>query len=106
MQAAGAQIEDLRAEKAAPALRAALRDLAGKNRELLERGARLPGDIQDFRLGLEIAVILRHARKIADLLVARDPLSECVKLSKSQMLFGTLLAAGGGALHRLFRRAA
>jgi squalene synthase HpnC len=106
LHAAGAKIEDLRADKATPGLGACLRDLALKNRDLLEQGATLPGDIRDFRLGLEIAVIVHHARKIADLLVARDPLSECVKLSKSQMLLGALSAAGGGALHHVLRRAA
>ncbi len=104
--AAGADVADLRAQKASPPLRACLRDLAVKNRDLLEQGASLPGDIKDFRLGLEIAVIVHHARKIADLLVARDPLSECVKLSKSQMLFGALAAAGGGGLRHVLGRAA
>ena len=106
LHAAGAEVEDLRADKASPALRASLRNLAIRNRELLEQGASLPGAIGDFRLGLEIAVIVHHARKIAELLVARDPLSECVKLSKPQMLLGALSAAGGGALHGLLRRAA
>ncbi len=100
----GADVAALGAAQASPALRACLEGVARKNRDLLEEGASLPGDIKDFRLGLEIAVILRHARKIADLLVARDPLSECVKLSKAQMLFGALAAAGGGAFARLLRR--
>ena len=106
LRAAGAGVADLRAEKATPPLRACLRELAQRNRDLLEQGAGLPGDIKDFRLGMEISVILHHARKIADLLIARDPLSECVKLSKSQMFLGALSAAGGGALHHVLRRAA
>lgn len=104
LDAAGADVAELGAAKASPALRACLENLAQKNRALLEQGASLPGDIRDFRLGLEIAVILRHARKIADLLVGRDPLSECVKLSKPQMLFGAVAAAAGGAVAKTMRR--
>jgi squalene synthase HpnC len=103
LAASGADVSELAAPKASPALRACLRGLARKNGDLLERGASLPDDIKDFRLGLEIAVILRHARKIADLLVNRDPLSECVKLGKTQMLFGAVAAAGGTALARVLR---
>ena len=46
------------------------------------------------------------ARKIADLLVARDPLCETVKLGKGAMMWGALSAAGAEALARLNRRAA
>jgi squalene synthase HpnC len=106
LAAAGARVEDLGAAKATPQLLASLQELARKNRALLEDGAGLPGAIRDFRMGLEIDVIVHHARKIADLLVAHDPLSENVKLGKSQMLFGALAAAGGGALRRIFVRGA
>jgi squalene synthase HpnC len=106
LAAAGARVEDLAAAKASPALRACLRDLAIKNRALLVEGCALPHRIKDLRLGMEIAVIVRHAFAIADLLIARDPLSENVKLSKGQMLSGAALAAAGEALSRLTRRAA
>jgi squalene synthase HpnC len=106
LAAMGADAADLGADRASPELRACLNGLAVKNRDLLEEGASLPGDIKDFRLGLEIAVVLHHARKIADLLVARDPLSENVRLSKNQMLFGAVAAAGAAATGRLFRRSA
>jgi squalene synthase HpnC len=104
LAAEGADVAELGAPRASPYLRACLKKLAQRNRALLESGAGLSGDIEDFRLGLEIAVIVHHARKIADLLVARDPLSENVRLSKTQMLFGALSAAGGGAAARLFGR--
>jgi squalene synthase HpnC len=100
----GADVAELGAARAPPGLRACLKKLAHRNRALLESGAALSGDVGDFRLGLEIAVTLDHARKIADLLVAHDPLSENVRLSKAQMLFGALSAASGGAAARLFRR--
>jgi squalene synthase HpnC len=102
---AGAHVEDLAADKATPQLLACLQTLARKNRALLEVGAALPGAIKNFRMGLEIAVIVHHARKISDLLEARDPLSQNVKLGKGQMLFGALLAAGSEAFSRLGRRA-
>jgi len=105
LASAGADVADLGAEKATPALRACLRDLALRNRDLLEQGASLAHDLRDFRLGLEIAVIVKHARAIAALLISRDPLSENVKLSKTQMLFGTVAAAGGEAFARLRGRA-
>jgi squalene synthase HpnC len=106
LAAAGASVADLGAEKATPALRACLRDLALRNRDLLEQGASLAHDLRDFRLGLEIAVIVKHARAIAALLIDRDPLSENVKLSKTQMLFGAVAAASGEAFGRLLRRRA
>ncbi|MCI4678913.1 squalene synthase HpnC [Rhodoblastus acidophilus] len=106
LAAAGARAEDLGAGKATPALRACLRDLALRNRGLLAEGMSLPHDIKDLRLGMEIAVIVRHAFTIADLLIARDPLSENVRLSKSGMLIGAIAAAMGEAVSRLTRRAA
>jgi squalene synthase HpnC len=101
---AGAAVADLGAAKANPSLSRCLKALAEKNRILLEEGAGLPRDIKDFRLSLEIAVIIHHARKIADLLVARDPLSENVKLGKKEMLFGALAAAGAAIAERLSGR--
>lgn len=106
LDAAGARVADLGAAKATPALRACLRGLASRNRALLEEGMSLPHDIKDLRLGMEIAVVVRHAFRIADLLVARDPLSENVKLSKAEMLWGAAIAAVGEAFSRLPGRAA
>ena len=75
--------EALAAPRASPALRACLRGLAGRTRALLDEGATLPEMIADPRLGLEIAVIVRLAKRINDLLLERDPLSENVHLSKA-----------------------
>jgi squalene synthase HpnC len=106
LAAAGARVEDLAAGKATPALRQCLRDLALRNRALLTGGARLPHEIKDFRLSMEIAVVVRHAFEIADLLIARDPLSENVKLGKGQMLAGSIIAAAGEAFSHLAGRRA
>jgi hydroxysqualene synthase len=105
-EAAGARVEDLGAAKASPALRACLRGLAIRNRTLLEEGQNLPHEIKNLRLGMEIAVVVRHAFRIADLLIARDPLSENVKLSKGEMFLGAAVAATGEALARLKGRPA
>ncbi len=106
LDAAGARVEDLGAARASPALRACLRGLAVRNCALLEEGQNLPHDIKNLRLGMEIAVVVRHAFRIADLLIARDPLSENVKLSKGEMFLGAAVAATAEALARLKGRAA
>jgi squalene synthase HpnC len=106
LEANGARVEELGAAKASPALRQCLRELALRNKALLEEGCNLPHNIKDLRLSMEIAVVTRHAFEIADLLIARDPLSENVKLSKGQMLFGAAVAAAGEAFSRLGRRRA
>jgi len=106
LAASGARTEELSGEQSSPALLSCLQGLARKNRELLERGAGLAGAIKDFRLGLEIAVTVAHARSIADLLITRDPLSQRVKLGKGEMIGGALSAAAGAALSRWTRRAA
>ncbi|MCW2283483.1 squalene synthase HpnC [Rhodoblastus acidophilus] len=106
LAAAGARTEELSGAKSSPALLSCLQALARKNRDLLERGAGLGGAVKNFRLGLEIAVTVAHARKIADLLIANDPLCEKVRLSKGEMIGGALAAAGRAAVSRWTGRAA
>ncbi len=103
LAAAGACIDDLGAARASPALRQCLKSLALRNRQLLEQGALLPTQLRDLRLSLEIAVIVAHARAIANLLATKDPLSENVRLSRTRMLFGALSAASVGLLTHLRR---
>jgi squalene synthase HpnC len=93
LAAHGASVEDLRAPKATPELRACLRDLAGKTATLIDTGAALPPQAANFRLCLETAVILQLARKLNSFLLARDPLSETVHLSKSGLLATSSLGA-------------
>jgi squalene synthase HpnC len=92
----GADLAALKAGKASPALRAALKDLAGRTASLVEIGAGLPPQVRDFRLRLETAVIARLAQKLNSLLLARDPLSETVHLSKSGFIVYSLLGAALG----------
>lgn len=100
----GLGVEALAAPKASPELRECLSGLARRNKALLQEGAALPLMVKDMRLGLEISVIYGMAARIADLLIARDPLSENVKLGKGEMLGVTLSAALGGFFRRLGNR--
>lgn len=104
LAAEGAQIEDLRAERATKNLRACLNKLARRNSDLLEQGAPLVRSIRNFRLGLEIAVVLGLARRIAALLIVHDPLSEKVRLEKHDMALGALTDATREAGARLLRK--
>jgi len=74
--------EALGAAKASPALRKALYEVALRNAPLVAAGAALPLKVRDFRLCLETAVIARLAKKLHALLLARDPLSDNVHLTK------------------------
>lgn len=82
LAAHGVAVEALGADKASPGLRACLRGLAEKTGTLIDAGARLPAQVRDFRLCLETAAIAQLARRLNDILLARDPLSERVHLTK------------------------
>ncbi|WP_026607676.1 squalene synthase HpnC [Methylocapsa acidiphila] len=86
-----AAVESLAAARASPGLRACLRGLAEKTGTLIDEGARLPAQVRDFRLRLETAAIARLARTLNNILLARDPLSEKVHLSKPAFLAWTLI---------------
>lgn len=79
-------VDELGAAKASKALRSVLRGVAERNAPLIVLGSHLPPQFQDFRLCLEIAVIVSLARKINILLLERDPLSEKVHLGKVDVL--------------------
>ncbi len=97
---AGLTAEALGAERASPALRACLRDLAERTDALLDEGAGLAPALRDLRLSFEIASIHALARRLVGLLRVRDPLSERVHLGKPAML-GVAL---GGCLRVAARR--
>jgi phytoene/squalene synthetase len=102
---AGTSVEALGQAKASPALRTCLAGLAKHTRELLDRGRDLPAQISDGRLSIEIRATIDLAYAINDLLLVRDPLSEPVHLSKSQMLGTSLGAFANGVLARFTRKA-
>src|ERR1044072_8882199 len=61
LEAAGASVEELGRSQASPALLQCLHVLAGKTAQLLDEGRPLAAQVQDFRLGLEIAAIQTSA---------------------------------------------
>jgi squalene synthase HpnC len=86
----------LAAAKASPELRVALRDVAQRNAPLVTAGADLPLKARDFRLRLETAVIARLAQKLNALLLASDPLSENVHLTKLRILIYSSFGVSSG----------
>jgi len=97
---AGADVADLAAPRATPALRAAIAALAEKSGALLGQGASLAAGVSDFRLACEIGAIVRLARANVERLLRRDPLSERVHPGKAMFLLSGLLGAAEGALAR------
>ena len=96
----GVPVEALGAERATPALRAVVAELAERTLVLLDEGAVLPDLICDLRLSLEIAAIHRLAVVLARGLTTRDPLSETVHHGKAAFA----LTAFGGIAATLARR--
>ena len=102
LAAAGASVEELGKGRASPELLHCLHALAARTESLLEESKSLGGEVKDFRLGLEIAVIQAFADKIVRLLRVRDPLSERVHLNPMELLGHSL----GGMASEIARRAA
>ncbi len=96
LAAQGIGVEALGAAKASPALRAAVRAVAQQNAPLVDLGSTLPGQVRDFRLCLETAVISRLARTLEALLLTRDPLSERVHLPKFRALLFAIIGIADG----------
>ena len=96
----GADVAALAAASASPGLRATLREVAQKTMPLVRHGAGLSPLVSDWRLRLETAVIARLAEKLNGWLIARDPLSQPVHLSKAGALWQAVLGVGGSLLAR------
>jgi squalene synthase HpnC len=102
LREAGATVEMLSDAKAPPPLLDCLHALAARNERLLGESRSFSGEVRDFRLGLEIAVIQAFAERIMRLLRVRDPLSERVHLNPYELLAFTF----GGIAGEMTRRAA
>jgi squalene synthase HpnC len=100
---AGAAVEDLGAELSSPALLRCLHGLAHRTETLLQQSNGFAAMIGDFRLSLEVAVITTLARRIVEMIKARDPLSENVHLSKFGAMRGALVGMAAGSLARFVR---
>jgi hydroxysqualene synthase len=105
LAASGAGVEALGAPRASPALLTCLHGLAERTERLLTESDVFPVLINDWRLGLEVAVINTLAHRLTHILVARDPLSERVHLSVPAVAGHTILGILGAMGRRLGRRA-
>lgn len=85
LAAAGARVEDLGADRASPALRSVIVEMAGRTQGLLAQSSVFSGQIRDKRLAVEVAVIQRLAESLTRRLLTRDPLSERVHHGKLEM---------------------
>lgn len=98
----GAAVADLGADAATPALRGAIAELTHQTAGLLRDSAGFAGAIRDWGLALEVAAIQRLAEALTQRLLARDPLSGGVHLSKAPMLAFAVRGMAGQAWRRLF----
>jgi squalene synthase HpnC len=100
LAATGATVEMLGEAKAPAPLLHCLHALADRTESLLAESRVLSAQVQDFRLGLEIAVIQAFADKIVRMLKVRDPLSERVHLSPLELLGRSLAGLSGEMMYR------
>jgi len=96
----GLRVEALGAERASPALRRCIAELARRAETMLHEGDGLETAIADWRLGLEISVIHALALRVARMLTVCDPLSAETHLGKWRAGGIGLLAALNSASRR------
>jgi squalene synthase HpnC len=101
----GIGVEALAEDRASPALRACLQALAARTDALLQESEGFPASVRDRRLALEISVIQSLASRLLAILQRRDPLSERVHLTKSEVIAVAALGSARGLLRRRFRAA-
>ena len=104
LAASGAIVEMLGEAKSPPALLQCLQALAVRTQGLLGESRTLSAEVKDTRLGIEISVIQAFADRIVRMLQVRDPLSERVHLSPTELLFHSLGGFGGEVMRRLAGR--
>jgi squalene synthase HpnC len=83
---AGIGPEALAAPAASPALRAVIAGLAGRNGRLLAQSRGFSGAVADFRLAMEVDLIQTIAEDLNRLLSRRDPLSQTVHRSRTDIV--------------------
>jgi squalene synthase HpnC len=101
--AAGAAVDELGAPQASASLLRCLHGLAERTRGLLQDGAALSAQTQNWRLALEVSVIHAYAERILSLLLTRDPLSQRVHLGAAGFAVHGCLGLVTGFLRRLRR---
>ena len=103
LAAAGIGVETLGASHASPALAGVIAALARKNAQLLAISQPFARGIRDTRLALEVDLIQTLAQDLNTLLMTRDPLSQPVHHSKTDVLGLFLKRLPGFAFMRLTR---
>jgi len=106
LTASGTDVSALGQAQASSALRQCLRGLTTRTATLLAQSRPLASMVGDMRLAMEIATIQALAERLIEVLLARDPLSERVHLSKAAMLATALRASASTLTRRLFWRSA
>jgi squalene synthase HpnC len=101
---AGVPVEALGAARALPALRRCFETISRQISNLLRAAEPLATQIEDLRLSLEISVIHRLARALADRLSRRDPLSERVQLTAVSVAGLSLIGIAQGLGRRAMGR--
>lgn len=85
LAAAGASVEALGADRASPALRSVIIEMAQRTLVLLNQSSVFSAQIRDKRLAVEVAIIQRLAESLTRRLITHDPLSERVHHGKAEM---------------------
>jgi squalene synthase HpnC len=101
---AGIGVEALGETRANPALAGVIAGLARRNAGLLETSRPFARGIRDSRLSLEVDLILTLADDLNTLLMTRDPLSQPVHHSKTDVMALFLKRFPAFALMRLMRK--
>lgn len=101
---AGIGVEALGETRANPALAGVIAGLARRNAELLETSRPFARSIRDGRLSLEVDLIQTLADDLNTMLMTRDPLSQPVHHSKTDVMALFLKRFPAFALMRLMRK--
>jgi squalene synthase HpnC len=104
LAAAGVGVEALGETRANPALAGVIAGLARRNAGLLENSRPFARAIRDSRLSLEVDLIQTLADDLNTLLMTRDPLSQPVHHSKTNVMALFLKRFPAFALMRLMRK--
>jgi squalene synthase HpnC len=104
LSASSVSVEALGAERSSPELLACLHKLSARTERLLGESDVFASLIEDWRLGLEVAVINTLAHRLTRVLMARDPLCDHVHLKMPAVAALSLAAVCSGASRRLGRR--
>ena len=100
----GLTVASLAEPSAGPALKSVIAGLAGRNGLLLAQSRPFAGQIRDGRLALEVDLIQTLAEDLNALLTRRDPLSENVHHSKTDIAALFVKRLPVFALSRVMRR--